>query len=84
MREGIQGGYQSGPAPEGKPPKPRAFCEPPPSVAGWECWVAYDCEARAFGIFPNEIDALRFATDNNEHMLRVKRIQPGDMREQLK
>jgi hypothetical protein len=50
----------------------------------WECWVAYDWDDKIYGVFPSEIEALRFAVSKVEYYLRVKQMQPGSVEDQLK
>lgn len=54
---------------------------PPPPALSWECWAVHDYE-KVVAVFPTEIEALRHAVA--ESYLKVKRVQPGELWEQIR
>lgn len=55
-----------------------------PEKPEWGCWVVYhfDMGVHVDAIFPEEIDALRYAVDQG-FTQKVKRVTAGDITDQL-
>lgn len=51
----------------------------------WEAWIVYQWDMRLCvdAVFPTELDALRFAT-NNGFSQRVARVVAGDIPDQVR